>query len=125
MILGLGTDIVENRRVGRIYHRHGRHFLDRIYTEEEIEYCLSHQDPVSYLAVRFAVKEAAVKALNIQERIGLIYRDIEVAGRAYGKKKIRLNGRAQAMAEALGVRHHHLSMIHSVEFSLAVVIFES
>ena len=125
MILGLGTDIVENKRIARIFKRHGRHFLERIFTEEEIEYCLSHQDPVPYLAARFAVKEAAVKALNIRERIGLLYRDIEVAGRVYGKKKLRLNGRAGDIAENLGVKHHHLSLTHSEDLSVAVVIFES
>jgi holo-[acyl-carrier protein] synthase len=125
MILGLGTDIVDNRRVARIFHRHGRHFLQRIFTEEEIDYCLSHQDPVPYLAARFAVKEAAVKALNIRERMGLLYRDIEVAGRSYGKKKLRLTGRAERIANALGVKHHHLSLTHSDELSIAVVIFES
>ncbi len=125
MILGLGTDIVDNRRIARIFKRHGRHFLERIYTEEEIEYCLNHQDPVPYLAARFAVKEATVKALNIRERIGLLYRDIEVAGRTYGKKKLRLNGRAGNIAENLGVKHHHLSLTHSDDLSVAVVIFES
>lgn len=125
MILGLGTDIVENKRIARIFKRYGRHFLERIFTEEEIKYCLSHQDPVPYLAARFAVKEAAVKALNIRERIGLLYREIEVAGMAYGKKNLRLSGRAGDIVEKLGVKHHHLSLTHSDDLSVAVVIFES
>lgn len=125
MILGVGTDIVENRRVARLFQKHGRRFLERIYSNEEIDYCLSHVDPVPYLAARFAVKEAAVKALNIRERIGLLYSDIEVAGKVYGKKKLVLKGRAGGIADRMGVSHHHLSLTHTAELSMAVVIFES
>ncbi|MBW7857147.1 MAG: holo-ACP synthase [Leptonema sp. (in: Bacteria)] len=124
MILGLGTDIVENDRIELIYKKYGRHFLNRIYTQEEIDYCLKHENPTPYLAARFAVKEAAVKALNIQERIGLLYRDIEVAGSVFGKKKLRLNGKAEIIAENLGVKYHHLSLTHTEQISMAVVIFE-
>lgn len=124
MILGLGTDIVENHRIDTMFHKYSNHFLNRIYTQEEIDYCLKHENPTPYLAARFAVKEAAVKALNIQGRIGLLYRDIEVAGSVFGKKKLRLKGKAETIAENLGVKYHHLSLTHTDHISMAVVIFE-
>lgn len=124
MILGVGTDIVENRRVAGLFKRRGRQFLDRIYSTDEIDYCLSHLDPVPYLAARFAAKEAAVKALNIRGRIGLLYSDIEVAGKIYGKKNLLIKGKAGLIAEGMGVRHHHLSLSHTHELSTAVVILE-
>ncbi|MCB1319628.1 MAG: holo-ACP synthase, partial [Leptospiraceae bacterium] len=87
MILGIGTDIIENHRIGEVYRRYGHRFLNRIFTEEEIQYAESHEDPVPYLAARFAVKEAAVKALNIQGGQGISWKDVEVVGKIFGKKQ--------------------------------------
>ncbi|MCB1326905.1 MAG: holo-ACP synthase [Spirochaetales bacterium] len=124
MIVGLGTDIIENERIGEVYHRHGRRFLDRIFTEDEIEYAESHEDPVPYLAARFAVKEAAVKALNIGGATGIGWKDVEVAGKIFGKKKLLFHGRAQALALERGVNRMHVSLTHNRGLSMAVVILE-
>jgi holo-[acyl-carrier protein] synthase len=125
MIVGIGTDIVENERIALIYEKFGSHFLDKIYTEEEVYYAKGHSDPVPYLAVRFAAKEAAVKSLNLTEKKGLSFRDIEVRGRIHGKKKIQFYGKILTIAEGLSVNRVHLSMTHTREFSMAVVILEN
>ena len=83
MILGLGTDLVENHRIRQALDRFGDRFLNRVYSEEEIQYSLSHEDPVPYLSARFAVKEAAIKALNLTEQVGLSYQDVQVGGKVF------------------------------------------
>lgn len=125
MILGLGTDIVENDRIGDLFEKYGERFLKRVYTEEEIEYALSHENPVPYLAARFAVKEAAVKSLNLPGASGISWKDIEVAGKIFGKKRLQLHGQARRFADEIGVSKMHLSLSHNRDISLAVVILES
>ena len=124
MILGLGTDIVENGRIAAAYRKRGERFLSRVYTPEEIEYSLSHADPIPYLAARFAVKEAAIKALNIAGASAISLKDVETSGRIFGKKKLALQGRAREIADSMGVRRLHLSMSHTKSMSMAAVILE-
>lgn len=124
MIVGLGADIIENERIGRVYSRHGVRFLQKIFTEDEIHYSVSHEDPVPYLAARFAVKEAAVKALNLKGGAGVSWKDVEVAGKIFGKKQLALHGRARELADAIGVTRMHLTLSHTHTFSMAVVVFE-
>lgn len=125
MILGLGTDLVENHRIREAMDRFGDRFLTRVYSDEEIQYSLSHQDPVPYLAARFAVKEAAIKALNLTEQVGLSYQDVQVAGKVFGKKKLILSRKARELADAMGVKQFHISLSHTNGMSMAVVILES
>jgi holo-[acyl-carrier protein] synthase len=124
MILGLGNDIIENQRIRTMYQKFGDRFLERIFSQEEIHYCMSHRDPVPHLAVRFAVKEAAIKALNLRGVTGLLMRDAVIDGHYFGKKTLRLQGRLLDHAARLGVSHLHLSMSHSAIHSLATVILE-
>ena len=64
MIIGTGIDIVEISRIRRAVERHGDRFLKRVFTADEREYCLARRFPEQHLAARFAVKEAALKALG-------------------------------------------------------------
>jgi len=127
MIIGLGTDIVENDRIADLYKNHTERFLNRIYTDDEIVYAEEHVDPVPYLAARFAAKEALIKCLNITGKSvhGISLKDIEVAGKSFGKKKIRLSGKTKEFADKMGAVHLHLSISHTDSFSMAVVILES
>lgn len=75
MIYGVGVDIVSNERIRKIYNRFGMKFLRKFLTEQEIEYCLSQRDPIPHIAVRFAAKEAIIKALRGQAR----YKEIEIS----------------------------------------------
>ncbi|MCB1172874.1 MAG: holo-ACP synthase [Leptospiraceae bacterium] len=125
MICGLGTDIVENQRIAAVYQKHGERFLRRIFTAEEIEYALSHINPVPYLAARFAVKEAAVKAMNVKTGMAIGWKDIEVSGKIFGKKDLIFHGAALKRVQELGVARQHLSLSHNDDFSMAVVILEA
>ncbi|MBU44564.1 MAG: holo-[acyl-carrier-protein] synthase [Spirochaetaceae bacterium] len=124
MILGLGTDLVENHRIRQALDRFGDRFLNRVYSEEEIQYSLSHEDPVPYLSARFAVKEAAIKALNLTEQVGLSYQDVQVGGKVFGKKKLILSRKARELADGMGVNQFHISLSHTDGMSMAVVILE-
>ena len=126
MIIGLGTDIVDNERIASLYRKHRDRFLNRIYTDEEIAYSEEHVDPIPYLAVRFAAKEAMIKCLNITGKptLGISLKDVEVAGKSFGKKRIILWGKTKEIAEKMGAVHVHLSMSHAETFSMAVVILE-
>ncbi len=124
MILGMGTDIVENDRIRAVFEKHGERFLHRIFSDEEIQYSLSHEDPVPYLSARFAVKEALVKALSLPGGSGLNWKDVEVSGKIFGKKQLVLHGRAKEIADEKGANRFHISLSHSRNMSLAVVILE-
>ena len=125
MIVGLGTDVVENDRIGELYEKHGRRFLERIFTEQEIEYSLSRADPVPYLSSRFAAKEASIKALTLPPGMMLNWKDIRVEGISFGVKTLVFTGTAKERADQLGVQRIHLSMSHARDSSTAVVILES
>jgi len=124
MILGVGIDIIEHQRIEKIYRTHSKKFLERYFHQDEIEYSLSKSDPIPHLAARFAVKEAVIKTLNIRYRIGLLYKDIEVAGKNFGKKNLVLKGKIAEIAQQKGVKNTHFSITHSENFSVAVVILE-
>jgi len=124
MILGIGTDLVENERIEKAYRQFGIRFLKRIFTEEEITYSTGYPDPIPHLSARFAAKEALIKSLNIQESIGIRFSDIEISGRNYGKKRITLYNKIESMAQERGVNRLHLTMSHAKGMSMAVVVLE-
>jgi len=124
MILGLGTDVVENDRIEELYKKHGEKFLERIFTDQEIQYSLGRADPVPYLSSRFAAKEAGIKALCLPPGMALKWKDIRIEGISFGHKTLIFTGTAKERADALGVKRIHLSMSHARDSSTAVVILE-
>jgi len=124
MIVGLGIDIAEIDRIETAIRRYGDHFLRRLFTPAEIEYCERHRNRYERYAGRFAVKEAAMKALGTGWRHGVRWVDIEVTREPAGKPTLRLAGRAAEFASQLGVRHITVSITHSGNTALAEVIFE-
>jgi holo-[acyl-carrier protein] synthase len=124
MILGLGVDIAEIDRIEKAIRRYGDHFVQRLFTPAEIEYCESHRNRFERYAGRFAVKEAAMKALGTGWRRGVRWTEFEVAREPSGKPTLRLSGRAAEFAAKLGVCHIAVSITHSGNTALAEVIFE-
>ncbi|PYU34145.1 MAG: holo-[acyl-carrier-protein] synthase [Acidobacteria bacterium] len=125
MIVGLGVDMEEITRLGDAIKRHGRIFLERIFTPAEIAYCQRHRDAVERYAARFAAKEATMKALGTGWGKGVRWRDIEVTRQPGGRPTIVLHGAAREHAERMGARHISLSISHSGNFALAEVILEN
>lgn len=121
MIAGLGIDLVELERVARLHKKYGARFLDKFLTTYERD---AAAPSPSYLASRFAAKEAAVKALGTGFARGICPRQIEVHIQAGGLPGLRLYGNAEKHAQALGITHYYLSLTHERRMACAVVIME-
>jgi len=113
MISGVGVDIVNIKRFGRVMERYGEKFLARLFTDGERAYCDVKLRPACHYAARFAAKEAVIKVLG--RRVS--FRDIEVFREADGKPLLQVKG-----YEA-GCRWH-LSLSHDGGYSVANVIME-
>ena len=125
MIVGIGIDIAEPRRLEEAVGRYGRRFLERIFTPREIAYCERKRNKWERFAARFAAKEAAFKALGTGWRRGVRWQEAEVINQPSGKPTLELSGRARELAALLGVQNISLSLTHSEQFALAQVIFEN
>jgi holo-[acyl-carrier protein] synthase len=124
MILGMGTDLTEIGRVQKSIDRFGERFLERVYTPGEIAYCMTKKGFAESFAARFAAKEAAAKALGTGISRGVSWKEFEVMRAPSGKPSMVLHGRAAQLAEELGVARISLSLTHSREMALAVVVME-
>ena len=125
MIVGLGADIAEVDRIEAAIARHGRAFLERVFTPQEIAYCERHRARGERYAARFAAKEATMKALGTGWSRGVRWVDIEVTREASGRPTIELRGAARQHAERMGVSRILVSLTHSGNIAFAEVIFES
>lgn len=123
MIVGLGLDVVEIDRIADALDRFGERFVNRILTDLEREQMRG--DRVRYLAVRFAAKEAAAKALGTGFAQGVYFRNIEVERTASGKPELRLMGGAAEVARSLGAKGSHISLTHGRDTAAAVVVLET
>ena len=123
MIVGTGVDIVETSRIQRVFERHGERFARRLFTAGEIAYCEKFKHKAERYAARFAAKEAAFKALGTGWREGIRWVDVEVTHQPSGKPELVLSGRAQALAQTLGVAQSAVSISHADNYVVALVIF--
>ena len=124
MIVGTGIDIAEVDRVRNAIERHGQRFTQRIYTPREIAYVEHKANVFERYAARFAAKEAGMKALGTGWRRGVRWRDFEVVNLASGKPTLILHGVAASIAESLGVTGVSLSITHTAQQGMAIVILE-
>ncbi|MBS1203410.1 MAG: acpS [Proteobacteria bacterium] len=124
-ILGIGTDIVEIARIEAVIARSGDRLARRVLSANEWEIYQAHQQPVRFLAKRFAVKEAAAKALGTGIRNGLAFNQFEVFNDELGKPSLRLWEEAQRMAERMGVRSTHVTLADERHYACATVIIEN
>jgi holo-[acyl-carrier protein] synthase len=117
----IGVDIIEIERVRQALERFGDRFLRRVYTREEAAFCRGRAHE---LAARFAAKEAVMKALGTGAR-GVAWREIEVLPNRRGKPMVYLYGRAKERAKRIGLKGLDVSMSHSREYSVAMVVGQS
>jgi holo-[acyl-carrier protein] synthase len=120
-IIGLGLDATDIDRVSDVIERHGKRFLDRIFTEQEVAYCTRRRVPAIHFAGRFAAKEAAMKALGTGHSQGVLWRDVEVVRRG-GPPQLQLHGGAARRFQAIGGRSSLLTITHSDDLALAQVL---
>ena len=101
MILGIGTDLVDIRRIEQTIARHGERFINRIYTETERARAERKANRIDTYAKRFAAKEACAKALGTGLRAGVFWRDMGVVNLPSGRPTLRLTGGALARLTAI------------------------
>lgn len=110
--VGLGVDIVEIERMKGLIARTPS-FVDKVFSPEECAYCRKTAQPATHFALRFAAKEAVVKALGVGFADGISVRDIEVVRAKNGKPSVRLSGRAAEIADAQKVRDLSISLSYT------------
>lgn len=120
-IIGIGLDATDIDRVAAALDRYGDRFLRRVFTDNEISYCLSRRNPAPHLAGRFAAKEATMKALGTGRSRGVLWRDIEVVRRG-GPPQLELHGGAAHRYAALNGTRILLTITHSRNLALAQVL---
>jgi holo-[acyl-carrier protein] synthase len=125
MVLGIGTDIIEITRIARSLERFGDQFLRRVYTPGEVAYCQrKKKNAAESFAARFAAKEAAAKALGTGISRGVAWTEFEVTRASGQRPELHLSGRAAEIASRLGIVRLSLSLTHSRDVAMAVVIAE-
>ena len=124
MIISVGIDIIEVRRVRETIERTPR-FAERVFTDAERAYCESRGAVAAqHYAARFAAKEAALKALQTGWSGGISWQDVEVATKDSGAPVILFHGRARELYDASGATAAHLSIAHTTEHAIAEVVLE-
>ena len=124
MIYGIGVDIVNTLRMGRVVDKWGPRFLRRVFTEQEINVCFQGSKPNPSLALRFAAKEAFSKAIGLGMRKGIRWHDIEVIHNAMGRPDLNLTGKAWSFCQKEKIMSWHVSLSDDGDYSIAVVVLE-
>lgn len=128
MIIGLGSDMVDIRRIERVIEKHGDRFLERVFTPVERAKAARRTERirVATLAKRFAAKEAASKALGTGFRAGVFWRDLGVVNLSSGAPTLRMTGGAAARLAAITPPGHAaqvaLTMTDEYPYAQAMVI---
>ncbi len=124
MIVGTGVDIAEVPRIRAAIERFGERFLRRVFTPEEVRYCVGKSNAAERLAARFAAKEAGMKAIGTGLRHGITWHDFEVVRLPGQRPNLKFSGKAAEFAARLGCKRTHLSLSHTAEQAIAHVILE-
>lgn len=124
MIIGTGVDIVDISRFERFVAEENEALFRRVFTQGERTYCEPKRKKAQHYALRFASKEAFLKALGTGLRDGISWQEMEVVNDALGKPALMLSGRAAQVAAERGVASCHLSLSHDAGAALAMVVLE-
>lgn len=122
MIKGVGADLIRVGRLEKAVQRSGNRFLDRVFCLEELQYCRSKKNPFPHLAVRFAAKEAILKALGTGWGLGLGWKEVLIYHDEDGRPRVNLKGKAQERAQKLGIADILISLSHEGEYALAFAV---
>jgi holo-[acyl-carrier protein] synthase len=124
VIIGVGIDIVDVRRVGELLRGHGQRFTSRIFTGAELAECRAGPGRVKKLAARVAAKEALFKALGLGVAGGVTWKEAEVVKAENGKPDLLVHGKTKKLVADRNIRRIHCSISHTDELASAYVILE-
>lgn len=122
MIFGIGTDVVQLARVERTWDQFGAHFAQRLLLDSEQRLFEQSKRPVRFLAMRFAAKEAVVKAMGTGFAHGMWVRDVGMMPNDWGQPQIVFSERGEAMCRKLGISGGHLSLTDEAGLIVAVAV---
>jgi len=120
MILGIGIDIIEIDRIKESIDRFGDHFLNKIYTPNELEYCLGKHNKYQHFAARFAAKEAIYKALSSEWGSDISWQDIDIMNEPNGLPVVKFSGNLEEFVNK--DKSIKISMSHSDNYVACVAI---
>ena len=124
-VLGIGTDIVEVARIEQMAEKARQRLAERVLTKEELDRYSAHRQPVSYLAKRWAAKEAASKAIGFGIANGLSFQHFQIDSRENGAPVLILADRALELAQQMGANSWHISLSDEKHYALAMVVLSS
>ena len=116
-----GIDIIEIKRIEKVFGSH-KNSLRRVYTSDEVEYCQSKRNCYQHYAVRFASKEAVLKAFGTGLRGRIKWTDIETLNDEMGKPYVNLYGRAKELADEKKIGEISVSLSHCKDYAVAHVL---
>lgn len=124
MIFGVGTDVVELSRIQATYRRFGEHFVKRLLMDEELELFRRNKWPARFLAMRFAGKEAVVKAMGTGFAHGVWIRDVGITNDKWGRPLVIWSERGKVACDSLGIGSGHVSLTDDAGLIIAFALVE-
>ena len=125
MIFGIGTDVVQLARVERSWDRFGQSFADRLLLDPERELFEKAKRPVRFLAMRFAAKEAVVKAMGTGFAHGVWLRDVGILNNDWGRPVVVWSERGSRVCARLGIGSGHVSLTDDAGLVMAFAVVEA
>jgi holo-[acyl-carrier protein] synthase len=122
MIFGIGVDVLEVKRIGETLERFGEHFIERLLMPEERAQLARTQRRERFIAMRFAAKEAIVKAMGTGFAHGVWIRDVGVVQNAWGKPEVVFSERGDRVRKGLGVGEGHVTLTDEAGLVVAVAV---
>jgi len=124
MITGIGVDLTSVSRIKKVHDRFGQRFAKRILAEPELHEYQQQQDKTNFLAKRFAIKEAASKALGTGERSGVLLKHFSLTHDTLGKPLLHVHGHAKSIMERNKITQQHVSVSDEQDSVIAFVVLE-
>jgi holo-[acyl-carrier protein] synthase len=121
-IVAHGIDLVDFPRIRQMTKRHGKRFLDRVFTHAEQTYAKTNKNSIEKLAGRFAAKEAVLKLMGTGWTGKIAWTDIEITNNPLGQPQVKLSGEVKKIAQKLAIKNISISITHTANFAIASAV---